>query len=433
VLACDFDPTCEAVYRQAFRGKYKFVSNIRSLTRKDINEEGAGFSRSTIRRKVPAHDILCAGFPCQPFSKSGRQVGVRDKTRGTLFFDIMEIVRARKPKAIILENVRNLVGPRHTDTWNTIIDSLDDAGYDVRNEPTIHSPHSLRKKDGGTPQVRERVFIVAIRRRGIPASHEIKNAALFSRDPPDPDSWRISDYLIKDSSIENLPHYQLSNEEKMWIEAWAYFVKNFPQDQIPGHPIWVDAFTTTPLLTRSMPDWEINFRKRNSELYTDNKNRKFIDKWLQRTWGPDKKRVSDFPTSRRKFEWQAKKVMPAKAGRTLAGLLIQMRPSGIRVRPPTYVPALVAITQTSILGPEISEKLRDYRKLTPAEAARLQGMEPDIFAGVPDKQAYKQLGNAVHVGVARYLAKAVLELLSKKKSTSKRLHVSPMMQRALPL
>ena len=101
---------------------------------------------------VPDHDVLLAGFPCQPFSQAGLKKGFTD-TRGTLFFDIERILIAKQPKAFLLENVKQLKGHDKGQTFQTIIDHLNKAGYKVFYE-------ILKARDFGIPQNRERIYIV---------------------------------------------------------------------------------------------------------------------------------------------------------------------------------------------------------------------------------------------------------------------------------
>ena len=407
VLAVELDEACRRVYASSHPGT-PLVADIRSITRVHPDAKSDDRAADEIARIVPDHDVLCAGFPCQPFSKSGFQHGVRDRTRGTLFFDVMSIILAKQPRFVLLENVRNLAGPRHADTWSTIVESLRDAGYRVADDPVVATPHLLAPNEGGAPQVRDRVFVLAERLDCAPEEAR-RGPLLVAREPTpgwDPRRWRIADLLDPDEAIPNLDAYSLRPQEVGWIEAWQAFSQQIPSDWLPGFPIWEEAFRLFPNVPDATPHWKADFLRKNSDFYRENK--KVIDSWRNKRWGPLKQRVSDFPPSRRKFEWQARSAQPLRHDRDLSSLVLHMRPSGIRVKAATYLPALVAITQTSVIGPKVGDR-KVWRRITPREAARLQGIPPDTFsnAGVPDAVAYKQLGNAVNVGVVRHVAQAL--------------------------
>jgi len=410
VFACEMDEECRSVYRASFPGlrEDRFASDVRSITQDD---DGEPLPADEIARRVPDHEVLCGGFPCQPFSKSGAQRGIRDRTRGTLFFDILEIVRAKSPRWLILENVRNLAGPRHLHTWTVIVRSLREAGYRVSDEPLVLSPHAIPPEHGGAPQVRDRIFILC-ERTDDDSPFSTFGVPLLERHPFrnewDPDRWRIADFLDADAAIDGVEGYRLPQRSLTWIEAWDFLVRELPADELPGFPIWAHALTERARIPKGTPEWKASHLRKNAAFYRE--HRTFLDRWLRRRWGPQRETVLEFPPSRTMLEWQARKAHPTREGRTLADLVLQFRQSGLRAKPASYLPALVAITQTSIVGPGTAPGIETYRELSPREAARLQGIPFEGFerAGVSDRAIYKQLGNAVNVGAARLAAQALL-------------------------
>lgn len=113
---------------------------------------------------IPDHDILLAGFPCQPFSQAGLKKGFED-ARGTLFFDIARILKAKRPKAFMLENVKQLRGHDGGKTLNVILNVLDELGYYVPNPEVLNAYHF------GSPQNRERIIIVGFNKDYLPEKY----------------------------------------------------------------------------------------------------------------------------------------------------------------------------------------------------------------------------------------------------------------------
>ena len=122
----------------------------------NFNETPYGDITQIDEKDIPSFDILCGGFPCQPFSVSGKQRGFSD-TRGTLFFDIARIVLYHKPKVILLENVKNLKAHNDGATFKVISNTLNELNYNIYYKV-------LNAKNFGLPQNRERITIVCIRK-----------------------------------------------------------------------------------------------------------------------------------------------------------------------------------------------------------------------------------------------------------------------------
>lgn len=246
---------------------------------------------------VPDHDILLAGFPCQPFSQAGLKKGFTD-TRGTLFFDIERILLAKQPKAFLLENVKQLKGHDKGRTFQTIIDHLNNAGYKVFYE-------ILKARDFGIPQNRERIYIVGF------LDHSIN----FEFPKPTNLPTRVGDIL--DDVVDE--KYTISDK------LWSGHKRRKELNKLNGKGFGYGLFNKESAYTNTI---SARYYKDGSEILIEQEN-------------------------------------------------------------------------------------KNPRKLTPREAARLQGFPEDYIIPVSDAQAYKQFGNSVAVPVIKAIATQMEKALNK--------------------
>ena len=383
---------------------------LRDLYARNFGTEAHGDIRAVPRERIPTHDILCAGFPCQPFSKAGWQQGLDDPDDGDLFSHVLAILRQHRPRYIILENVPNLARHAGGATWRGMEQALRAEGYDVL--AGILSPHEF-----GIPQIRKRLFVVASLGRD--------SLSRFSWPQPNPCTPAPDLRTVLDHSPEDAR--PLPERVTHCLVIWQEFLDRFPVDMpLPGHPIWSNEFGATypyegvtpaalpadeigrhhgshgiPIASRgsaalptyargetSFPDWKVRFIRWNRELYA--RNARWIDEWLPL--------VRDLPASHAKLEWNCQ-----QAERDIWRYVIQFRASGVRVKHPTTAPSLVAMTATQV--PIIAW---ERRYLTPREAARLQGMSG--LAHLPDAHApvFAALGNAVNADLVGLIGEALM-------------------------
>ena len=397
---------------------------------------------------IPSHDILCAGFPCQPFSQAGKRQGFGDeKERGNLFNNICQILEHHKPGYVILENVANLKGHDNNNTWKVISERLDELGYFIKDD--ILSPHQF-----GIPQHRRRIYIVCKRKdKGSLESFVFPNTTRSRK-------CDITNIIDKDTTNVQ----KIKPETRRQLAFWQEFIDSTIEngDKIPSFPIWAMEFGADyefedkppfyqtigelkgkhgklgqPVIgtTRAMylnclptyaqsntekyknaddeeniivpfPKWKIRYIQQNREFY--NRHKGWLDQWL--------KKVVSLDNSHLKMEWNC----GPKSTPIIEDKIVQFRASGIRIKLPTFSPALNLVgTQIPIfpwveLPKEILAEGESTkgRYMTLSEGAKIQGMKDlkfgDLKFQLSPTRSFEALGNAVNVTIIKHIAKRLL-------------------------
>ena len=403
VFASEIDPTLQQVYSENWGIVVK--GDIKKIVDKEIDS-------------IPPHDILCAGFPCQPFSKAGKQLG-RDDKRGTLFDEIAKILEYRKPMYFILENVPFIAKHDNEETWTYIEDKLVSIGYKVDHE--IYSP-----QDFGIPQHRKRIFIVG----------SLNGLDHFSFNDIDKQKTNLID--IHQFIEENPKQFKsLPKANQACIKLWQKFIEQIPENtKLPGFPIWGMEFGATypfeksyPLkltvpdlgefkgnfgcslkglskpeqednlpsyarVKKAFPEWKRRYIRQSREFYKENK--KYIRDVV--------KEIAKYPSqSWQKLEWNV-----GDNERMITNYILQFRASGIRIKKNDFFPSLVCTsTQIPIIGWQ-------NRYITKEEGLRLQSLE-GLSLPSNDNAAFKALGNAVNSKIIKLIAEKLISETQKHK------------------
>ena len=354
---------------------------------------------------VPVHDVLCAGFPCQPFSLAGLKKGIGCPKSGRLIEHVVRIARYRKPEFLLLENVPGLLTVERGSVWKYLCSAFDELGYRLIYK--IISP-----LDVAVPQNRKRLFVVGSLNHDLthvfdwPAPRRATHVAEFLSSTP-----RMYKVVETKKRVQLEKWQQLLSEctlpEKMPIvsitapEFGATYPMNFSKITLGelrnyrgayGTALdecfnWNEAIRRIPSYCRKqrrVPSWLTPSVEFSRDLYEKNKE------WLD-AWHTDFNKCYN---SWQVLEWRGK-----RHERLLNQHLLQFRASGIRVLNPHTLPSLVAMTATQV--PVIGS---DMRYLSKHEAARFQSLHDLTKIPVEDWVAFKAIGNAVNAKIVEKIA-----------------------------
>lgn len=369
----------------------------------------AGDIRLIDEKDIPGHSVLCAGFPCQPFSLAGKKKGNKCPTSGKLIDDVFRIIRHHNPKYVFLENVPNILTIADGKFWSSIEKNFALLGYKI--DYKIYSP-----VDFGIPQKRKRVFVIAVK-DGSPnvTWPELKQSK----------SKNLLDYIAnKHGEIDRT----LEPKKEAVIELWGDIVNHI--NDLSYHFLLSAEFgatyPTTGMKKMSLKEakkykgaWGASLANCSSWKEIADKLPHYINEttfepgdWLKesinysrsvykaepRYFNKVKKKLMKVPQSWQKLQWQGE-----REERNIWDHLIQFRASGIRVVRPISAPSLVAMTTTQI---PIIGKNRKY--MNEREAAALQGLNNLKRLPTNPTAAFKALGNAVNSTIIRKIAEVAI-------------------------